>query len=60
MWNRKVTNLIRRDFSCASRVSSWLSTSLGVLEYSFTLSTETMLFSISVQERTIQFRTPVI
>lgn len=58
MWNRKVTNLICRD--CANRVSSWLSTSLGVLEYSFTLSTETMLFSISVQERTIQFRTPVI
>lgn len=37
-----------------------LTTSLGVLEYSLTLSTETMLFSISVQERTIQFSTPVI
>lgn len=56
----KLCVLFAEIFTSASKVSSWLATSLGVLKYSLTLSTETMLFSISVQERTIQFRTPVI
>lgn len=34
-------------------------TSLGVSAYSLTRSTETMLFSTSVQDRTIQLRIPV-
>lgn len=58
-WWKRANGVTQNGKAAAPAAGLRECTSFGVSAYSFTLSTDTMLFSTSVQARTIQLRIPV-